>query len=263
MACWETAPTTGNVHTHLQVCFKTTVTTGTIKKQFDSWGQPNIKIPRKDVGWKGAWDYCLKSGDFLVLKSPSPGERHDLLDAKSAIEGGMGYSALARNHFPVWVKYRAALAEYSVLCGAPQHGSFAAATFSRPLVDTSQKCWVFWGPTSVGKTQFALAHFANPHFVTHIDGAAGYDPQRHDGIVWDEANFDSWPRESILHLTDQEFKRDLHKRYICWSKPAHTRIIFTTNAESGHIFGEHNFDPALLRRVSFLHCPAPLFAPPS
>lgn len=242
----------------MQVCFRSTVTTATIKKLFESWGNPNIRVPRKLVGWKGAWDYCLKGGDFVILKSPSPGERSDLLDVKTAIEAGMGYSAVARDHFPVWVKYRAALAEYGVLCRAQPTATYASETFNRPLLDLS-KCIVLWGPSGVGKTQFAMAHFQHPVFVSHIDGAAGYDPSRNDGIVWDEANFSQWPRETIIHLVDQEFKRDIHKRYVCWTKPANTHIIFTTNIEHGAIFGEHSSDPAILRRVSFIHCPNSLF----
>lgn len=67
--------------------------------------------------------------------------------------------------------------------------------------------------------------------VSHIDTLKMLSPD-HDGIVFDDMSFKHWPPESVIHLLDQEFDRDINVRYGTVHIPAHTPKIFTHNSDN-------------------------------
>lgn len=94
------------------------------------------------------------------------------------------------------------------------------------------------GPSNLGKTHYALAHFTNPLLVSHIDRLKQLSPD-HDGVVFDDMSFRHWPIESVIHLVDKEFTRDINVRYGTIQIPSNTKKIFTYNTA----YPFYNSDP--------------------
>lgn len=97
-----------------------------------------------------------------------------------------------------------------------------------PITDWSTS-WLIWGKAESGKTQWALAHFKNPLLVSHMDKLLDFDEEEHDGIVFDDMNFNHLHGEAIIHLLDMTEDRDLHCRYHIANIPAGTKKIFCHN----------------------------------
>lgn len=89
---------------------------------------------------------------------------------------------------------------------------------------------VLVGPPNLGKTHYALAHFARPLFVNHIDKIKQFSPNRHDGIVFDDVSFTMWPAPALIGLFDREMSRDIQIRYKIVTIPAGTKKIFCANS---------------------------------
>lgn len=87
------------------------------------------------------------------------------------------------------------------------------------------------GPSNIGKTHYAAAHFKNPLICSHIDKLKQLSPDN-DGIIFDDMSFKHWPVESVIHLVDQEFEREINIRYGTTIIPANTPKIFTHNTKN-------------------------------
>lgn len=105
-------------------------------------------------------------------------------------------------------------------------------TFTEPFVDTASLkriAFVFTGASGTGKTSYALAHFTTPYLVSHIDQLRDFNPLEHDGIVFDDMNFDHWPCQSCIHILDMEQDRFIHCRHSTGFIPRGMPRIFTSN----------------------------------
>lgn len=80
---------------------------------------------------------------------------------------------------------------------------FSASDFRVPLYDCSEKMPVITGPSGMGKTQFALAHFKNPLLVTTLKDLCSYTKEN-DGIVFDDFEWKALDIKQVLALTDYE-----------------------------------------------------------
>lgn len=102
-----------------------------------------------------------------------------------------------------------------------------------------RKAVLFFGPSGIGKTHFALAHFKNPFMVSHIEQLLEYTPD-YDGIVFDDIDFRDPQLKcsfaDVLALIDMEFSRILHVRFKTVQVPKVPRI-FTHNTPN--IFDLH------------------------
>ena len=131
--------------------------------------------------------------------------------------------------------------------------------FNRGPLDFTKTTHVF-GPSNTGKTSFVIAHFENPLVVSHIETLKKLNPD-HDGIVFDDMSFQHWPPESVIHLVDQDFDRDLNVRYSTVNIPAGTRKVFTHNTRE--IFYKPEVSEAqqtaINRRVNYVEVQGPLF----
>ena len=75
--------------------------------------------------------------------------------------------------------------------------------FNRSAFTDFSKTLVLIGPTGVGKTQFALAHFKNPLLIRDKNDYIRYS--RHtDGIIFDDLSFTSWNPMTFLHMVENE-----------------------------------------------------------
>jgi len=117
--------------------------------------------------------------------------------------------------------------------------------FTLPFYDT-QKTMLFTGPSNIGKTHFATAHFKRPLLVSHIDKLKQLTND-HDGIVFDDMSFTHWPIESVIHLLDQELDRDINVRYGTVYIPSNTPKIFTHNTTNP--FYKLDADPAQIEAI--------------
>lgn len=109
------------------------------------------------------------------------------------------------------------------------------------------------GKAGTGKTQWAKAHFTSPLLVGTIDTLKQFNPEIHDGIVFDDMTFKHWPRESIIQLLDWDEDRDVHCRFQNAFIPKHTKKIFCSNKDLNETFGPYEFDQAITRRINAIY----------
>lgn len=129
--------------------------------------------------------------------------------------------------------------------------------FTMPEVEDRSKALLFYGPSGIGKTQFALAHFKTPLLVRHLDKLKDLDPEKHDGIVFDDMSFWHRPITDVIHLLDMEEDTDVHVRYGLGHIPQKMPRIFTFNHENpfwdeDKVHSEEH-KKAILRRVVRIH----------
>jgi len=89
----------------------------------------------------------------------------------------------------------------------------------------------FYGDAVMGKTNFALAHFANPLLVRHMDTLKKINPDI-DGLVFDEMTYYHLPHGAVKTLLDVEHTTDIHARNVCATIPAGMNRIFCSNEQN-------------------------------
>lgn len=112
------------------------------------------------------------------------------------------------------------------------------------------KSIIFWGESGIGKTCFARALLPTALLVSHMDDLLQFNPDKHEGLIFDDMDFKHTPRSAQIHLTDIDEPRSIHCRYQCALIPANTKKIFTTNEDNGSIFMD---DPAIKRRTKVIN----------
>lgn len=237
----------GTPHLQCRVTFKRTYRFAALKKL----------IPRAHIETtKAAQDslYCMKLDSDVVIDvdNRKQGARSDLAEAIESAKNGATEQELWKNHSVAMVRYHNGILTMARKLNPPTvKSSFALADFPWTPISDWTKSHIVWGPAGVGKTQWALAHFSNPLFVTHKDDLKQLSPD-HDGIVFDDMDFRHWPRTAQIHIVDQEQPRSIDVKHGVAVIPSHTKKIFTTNQTSGFIFELccDRLDPAIERRVT-------------
>lgn len=82
-------------------------------------------------------------------------------------------------------------------------GSYKPEQFNRPMETDFTKTIVFVGPTGLGKTQYALAHFTEPLHVRDKCDYSRYNTKT-DGIVMDDLSTHQWNPLTFLKLIEIE-----------------------------------------------------------
>lgn len=192
--------------------------------------------------------YMKKESDVILdFCNKSQGKRTDLDEAIAAVDAGASTKELWKTHTKTMIRYSKGILRYREIANTPEvTAQYLLDDFPwSPITDWSTS-HVIWGPPGVGKTQFALAHFHHPLFVSHLDELKKFDG--HDGIVFDDMAFLHMPREAQIHLVDIEQPRSIHLRFENAVIPANTKKIFTTNIHGGHVVDL--LDSAISRRVT-------------
>lgn len=196
------------------------------------------------------FEYCSKGGDFKELGTPcKQGKSRVLTQVVTAVAAGAKRKQLARDFPECFILHGRKIEHWMQIFNEPeaQPPEFPLNSFKWGAITDWSKTHVLWGESQIGKTNFALAHFACPLMVTHIDDLKRLTPV-HDGIVFDDMDFLHIPEASRLNFVDQGFGRAIHCRFENAWIPAHTKKIFTTNNGSGLIFN-NQFDPKIDLRI--------------
>lgn len=114
--------------------------------------------------------------------------------------------------------------------------------FNAPRLDFSNnKTKIIVGPTNIGKTQYACAHFDNPLVITQKEDWSKYNPDVHDGAVIDDMTFCKNNPVTMLHTIDMREPATFRVLYGVVVVPAGFPRIFTCNSED--LFWPENAAP--------------------
>lgn len=120
-----------------------------------------------------------------------------------------------------------------------------------------------WGGTGLGKTKYAVAQFRNPCLIKPFDSvgclealAKQFDPELHDGLVLDEADFRFMTRQQVIAFFDQDEPCTLNVRYKAFTLPPNLKKIVVSNPPPKDLYPA---DPAgaIQRRRTCLKITAP------
>ena len=220
---------TRHYHAHFK-CYEKIDTTD--PRVFDMEGvHPNILAPGK--GWPG---YCAKHGNYVsnFYEAEAFAQAMQMDNVEDAVEHlwkkkpremcihGANIMSNVRKRLG---SSHVAKAKFSL--------AFMCESIRQVPIEWEHEDWehvvVLQGNPGCGKTEWALAHFAKPLLVTHLDGFRYFNPAVHDGIVADDVSFAHMPIETQIQVADWTQDRDIHGRNVCAFLPRHTRKIFTCN----------------------------------
>lgn len=204
--------------------------------------------------------YCVKEGNMVLsVDNRQQGKDRDTDKIFTDIANGMTLHECWMKYPRYMVTHFKGIERYHMECNREKEQSnFTLADFPgwKPITNW-ETSWIVWGDSGIGKTEWVLAHFENPLFVSHIDQLIGFNKNEHDGIIFDDMDFDYLPRSTQINLLDINQSRAIHIRNFIAQIPRNTKKVFTTNTENGEIFrfieecGDE--DKALMRRVKFFN----------
>lgn len=202
---------------------------------------PNIASTIKSVA--AVKKYCTKDGDYIencikktayqqAVEADTPDQAMDIIKGAHPkdylIYHDRILSTLRKIHAPRPVKTHT-MSDFNI----------------HPLDFDASKVWLLWGPTAMGKTSYAAAHFNNPLWVNDIDDLKHFDVHAHDGIIFDDMDFYHWPATAIIHLLDSQQPRTIRCRHSNAYVPAGVKKIFTYNGENPFFGPTSKFPPNL------------------
>jgi len=234
----------GTLHLHVVVVFQNQIRFDTVKGMFP---RANIQVIRS---LPHAIKYVKKDGDFHEIgkcpRLPGTKEASPLNEVAEAVKKGATMRDIARD-FPVeTIRYSRGIAELVRLTASSTEGDRWYGPYQQPMISDWSRTHVVMGASGVGKSQWAKSHFepGKVLIVSHMDDLLKFNPQVHDGIIFDDMEFKYLPRTTQIHLTDQDEDRSLHCRYQTAFIPSGTKKIMTANEMPVEIN-----DPAIARRV--------------
>lgn len=241
----------GEQHYHVTIqCYRDTKGS-TVRKWF----------PKLDVegchpkgGSDSAWNYTLKDKNY-AMKEKAQGFRSDLEDMKKIIDETGDTKELWQTHFSRMIQYHRAMTAYQELTRKRKYEFDEDVDVKRFKVKFCglELPTVVLGASQIGKTAWAENHFKNPLLVSDIEDLRKYDPEQHDGVVFDDVDFTDLPRCEQIHLLDIKKTRSIHMRNYNWERPKGLKMIFTCNKLC---FSE---DPAIERRYTLIKRDLPFY----
>lgn len=108
---------------------------------------------------------------------------------------------------------------------------YDASSYKHKLDMNFRGTHIVIGPAGVGKTGWCLSHFSNPLMVTQHGDLANFDPDEHDGIVFDDIDLtDVYKGHLMVNLLDFDYDRTFDMKYLNGIViPANTKKIITHN----------------------------------
>lgn len=234
--CHETGDT-GYKHTHcaVQSPKKPNIRDATF---FDYEGvHPNIKPPRDNDHWREQVNYIDKQDEEVFGSIEiEPGKEEKFKLALDFVKSCATWQQVLQcSDIPTLMLISSKLPFFqqvhqnlgSVRVEKPK---YQLTDFDVPALDIT-KPTLLWGASGVGKTEYALAHFSKPLFVSNIDDLNKFQEGYHDGIVFDDIDFSHFPPTAVIHLVDIDHTRTIKCRYFNATIPCGTARIFTSNVQ--------------------------------
>lgn len=234
----------GNFHLHACVEFDT------IQRKSVEWldfegKHPNKQDPRK---WAACVQYCKKEGDFME----GPAEAHLLHASPMEVCEGMENQADWFEYciekkigfqYATWFWNRAHPPASTIL--THQHEGVIVERLQELHFDPAiHRTLILRGPSGCGKTTWAKRNMPLPSlFVSHIDDLKLFKVGFHKSIIFDDVDFNHYPRTSQIAIVDFDNPRSIHCRHQVAMIPAKVFKVFTCNE------WPLCEDPAVLRRV--------------
>jgi hypothetical protein len=127
---------------------------------------------------------------------------------------------------------------------------------SQPIVDWIESpeplTVLLFGPSGIGKTELVKAIMYQRGkkiiFVREKEGLKEFKESFHNGIIFDDIDADSFTREELIHLFDQNNPSTVRILYRNIRIPAKTEKVFTTNTPGKFLRN----DEALKRRLHII-----------
>lgn len=240
----------GHPHVHVVVRFGARVKTRSNMLVFDIMGRhPNVQVPR---GLKAVLEYCTKGGDYRDFgpvpsfkEKKTKGEVYDELRgfAESRNRDGLDRCAVESGISKQWADHlwtRFAADRSTIHEPGPGAECLQLSGLSYP-----GGTFVLIGPSGCGKSTWAKRVAPKPAlFVSHVDDLRKFNVDVHKSIIFDDMDFNHWPRTAQIHLVDQHDVRSINVRYGTVTIPAGTPKIFTSNLPP------FTMDPAIDRRIT-------------
>lgn len=114
---------------------------------------------------------------------------------------------------------------------SPPNAQVCDALRNFSLPEDAHKSIVLIGYSGSGKTTWAKSQAPKPAlFVSSAEDLRQLRPD-HKAIIFDDCNFNHWPRESQIHLVDRYEPRSIRIRYTNALLPAGILRIFTANTD--------------------------------
>jgi len=219
---------------HLHACVQFLETQRQPVAWLDFHGKhPNKQDPRK---WVACTKYCKKGGDFIEDDAA-------ILDQETAMGPSAECATFEKKE--EWFdhcclnKYSF---QYATFYWDRLHSScptivddFAIGKMCKALevfkfCPEQHKTLILLGKAGCGKTTWAKINSPKPAlFVSHIDDLKLFDAEIHKSIIFDDVDFNHFPRTSQIHLCDFDNPRSIHCRHAVARIPAGVYKIFTAN----------------------------------
>ncbi len=231
---------------HLHVCIEYEGLLRGHERLFDFQGRhPNIQSPRN---WNACKNYCKKDGNFEewnlddgtqpVANRRQSGDRptEEEFEEKlmeSTEEGWMLWCAIngISCQYAQWFWNRTVMDSSTIQTRLPETEQFICPALRQFAFNNDiHRSFIIKGPSGCGKTTWAKLHMPLPSlFVSHIDQLKTFRPGFHKSIIFDDVDFNHWPRHSQIHLLDYDNPRAIHCRYSTANIPANIPKCFTCN----------------------------------
>lgn len=249
----------GSQHIHACIEFEQLVRGN--ERLFDFEGRhPNVQSPRN---WNACKQYCKKDGNFEewvmdngaqpVANRRQGGDRPSEEEVKEKLsssteEQWMLWAALSgiSYQYAVWFWNRNVVDVSTITDSDETLGRFICpALLPFAFNENVHHSFIIKGPSGCGKTSWAKLHMPKPAlFVSHIDQLKSFRSGFHKSIIFDDVDFNHWPRHSQIHLCDFDNPRSIHCRYATANIPSGIFKCFTCNELPVNLS-----DQAIRRRV--------------
>lgn len=213
---------------------------------------PNKQDPRK---WDACKTYCKKDGVFVETQvAPQNGD--------GQVDLGLAVTCLSFAEEEEWYSYCVSEKigfQYASWFWTRMHGDLSTITGDEhvgkicPALEEFtfdfRMTLILKGASGCGKTTWAKRNAPKPSlFCTHIDELKCFRPGYHKSIVFDDVDFNHYPRTSQIAIVDTENTRQIHCRHAVARIPAGVAKIFTCNVDPVNVA-----DAAIRRRVRLVN----------
>lgn len=203
---------------------------------------PTVHLEASQGNARQNKEYCQKEKGKFFEKGvlPQHGKRNDLHDFIDHVDAGNINRKKLRREFPMVMARYPKFADDIIRDNDPvDKPQYCLSDYPWTPVTDWSKTVLFHGQGRIGKTEFAKAHFPGGYLeVNRMDQLRNYDPEKHEGIVFDDADaaIQKLERSEKLALIEQEGRKAIPGRNVDAMLPPHTKKIITTNIDPKLLF---------------------------